>query len=75
MAPKLCNCISYNLYRYGLVQDAAHWILKSTQIPRQFEATIQQTRTPYSAGAKTKEHLLRGVVNQDGFIEDQRNTT
>ena len=44
-------------------------------IPRQFEDALQQTRTPYSAGPNTKEQQLRGVVKQDGFIEDQRNTT
>ena len=43
------------------------------QIPRQFVATHVLIRIPSYPGARTKKHLLHGVVIKDSFIEDQPN--
>ena len=64
--------------KYGLVQDAVHWVFNVCSrhlASSRLHSNKLELPSPYSAGVKTKEHQLRGVVNQDGFIEDQRNTT
>ena len=71
MGPRLWNCIPYNLNSIQNMDLFKMQLTGLVSVPdtRHFEATLQQTRTPYSAGAKAKEHQLRGVSNKTALLK------